>query len=149
MEWIASEDSQETQSLNQGLEIDLPSLCCSCVLEMECASNELLRSGGFTLTPVCQSVSWYCVSYCQTTTLHCICLSLPSPPPPPCRNTLLQSANSRSQCSRTIMWHTPPWYIGSSSRAGAGTSVWTKKEKSWRGTMSRRTSQQPTSFPNL
>ena len=65
------------------------------------------------------------------------------------RNTLRQSANSRSRCSRTIMWHTPPWSTGSSSRAGAGTSVWTRKEKSWRGTMSRKTSQQPTSFPNL
>lgn len=42
--------------------------------------SRVMNSGGFTLTPVCQSVSWYCVSYCQTTTLHCICLSLPSPP---------------------------------------------------------------------
>lgn len=121
-----------------------PSVCWTCSA-MYCywvalSSNELLHFG---CSCSYQDVkdSWDLVNYCLTTTIHCLFS--------PHRNTLRQSANSRSLCSRTIMWHTPPWYIGNSSRAGAGTSVWTRKEKSWRGTMSRRTSQQPTSSPNL
>lgn len=122
-----------------------PQCVCSALYRYWAAllSNEPVHSGcSCSYSDVRDS--WDLVNCCLTTTTHCVCFS-----PPPRRNTLHQSANSRSPCSRTITWRTPPWYIGSSSRAGAGTSVWTRKEKSWRGTMSRRTSQQPTSSPNL
>lgn len=65
------------------------------------------------------------------------------------RNTSHQSASLRSQCLRTTTWRTPPWSIDNSSRAGAGTWAWTRKEKSWRATMWKRTSLLHTSSPSL
>lgn len=64
------------------------------------------------------------------------------------RNISHLSANSKNQCLKIIMWHTHQWSTVSSSPAEGGIWVWTKKERSWKATMSRRTSLQHIFCPN-
>lgn len=64
------------------------------------------------------------------------------------RNISHLSANSKNPCLKIITWHIHRWCTVSSSQAEGGIWVWTKKERSWKETMWRRTSLQPTFCPN-
>lgn len=72
---------------------------------------------------------------CKNNSLCFLCLCCLLGPFHSHRSTSRRSANSKSQCLRTITWPTHQWSIGSSSRAEAGTWVSTKRVKLWRATM--------------